>query len=241
MIAAERNHGKRVAANFADRAGGSSSFFRTHGCCKIDTEIPVSRLINKRNRITAAPAENKGTDRYTFRIFPVGIKRRTLTCRRGKTGIRMRRNPSAIRRPAITLPIDQFIRWNLGHALPPDISVRGHGDIGKDTVLCKSRHGIRIRLFRGTRSNAEKAIFRVNSMKATIITRLDPRNIISDSRHLPALKRFGGNKHGKICLTTGTRECGANIRFFTFRRFNTENQHMLCKPAFIPGHGRCNT
>src|SRR5438874_6396720 len=90
-------------------------------------------------------------------------------------------------RPRPALPIRDARGRLIGHAFPPDIALGGQRDIREDDVPLQHLHGVRIRLLRSTRSDAEEAVFRVDGVEAAIATRFDPGNVFADGGHLPAL------------------------------------------------------
>ena len=59
VIAAEGQHGHRIAADLADGAGGGGGHFRAHGGADVDAGAPVEGLIDQRHGGGAASAEDQ--------------------------------------------------------------------------------------------------------------------------------------------------------------------------------------
>src|SRR5207247_2150510 len=58
VVADEREHGHRVAADDADLSGGGGGGLRAYGCADVDAVRPVERLEHEGNDLAAPPAED---------------------------------------------------------------------------------------------------------------------------------------------------------------------------------------
>ena len=104
VVAAERQHRERVAAQLADVAGGRGGRLGAHDRAEEDAVLPVERLGHERHDARAAPAEQEGVDRHARRVLPLGRDRRVLRGRRREARVRMRgrrrRTPASSRCPS---------------------------------------------------------------------------------------------------------------------------------------------
>ena len=73
VVAAEGEHGHRIAANLTDRPGGRGRHLGPHGRPKVDTVDPVEGLKDEGHRGGPAPAEDHGADAHSLGVFPVGV------------------------------------------------------------------------------------------------------------------------------------------------------------------------
>src|SRR6516165_5509792 len=73
VVAAERQHGHRIATNLADGASGSGCCFRRHGRTEINTVVPIESLKHQWHSAAAASAENDRTDRNTVGSLKIRI------------------------------------------------------------------------------------------------------------------------------------------------------------------------
>ena len=240
VVAAERQHGERIAAHFADLAGGGGGGFRSHGGGQINTEVPVEGFVNQRHHVGAAAAENEGGDGHALGVFPGRVERRALVRRRGKAGVGMRRLAAGLladfRRPRLAGPVGQAGRRFLAHALPPDIAIGSQRHIGEDDVFFHGRHGVEVGGFRGARRDAKIPGLRIDGVEVAILTGLDPGDVVADGGDLPAIQRLRRDQHGEVGLAAGGREGSRHVVLLPFRRFDAEDQHVLRQPAFVARH-----
>ena len=152
----------------------------------------------------------------------------------------MRRVSAASRYPGLPRPIGQNRRRDLGHPLPPHITLRRLSNISENRIALNCLHTIRIRLRTGARGNAEIPRFRIDSVKMSVLARLDPGNILTDGFDLPAVKTFRWHQHRKIRLAAGTWKRRRHVSFFTFGACDSQNQHVFRQPPLIARHHRCN-
>src|SRR5690349_16594153 len=139
MIAAEWQHRHGIAANFSEGSGGRRSHFRAHGGAHVNTRAPVARLVDQRPGGSAAAAEENRADEYALRVLPGRIDGRALGRGSSKPRIGMSGLSSGLLgnfgRPLFSLPVKTLRGWLVGHALPPDPSVGGKRDVGKNGVF----------------------------------------------------------------------------------------------------------
>src|SRR6058998_184614 len=86
----------------------------------------------------------------------------------------------------------------------------------------------------------EIAVLGINGVQPAI-SNLHPRDVIANSRHLPAFEMFGWNEHGEIGFAARAGERRGHIMFFSFRGFHAEDQHMLGEPALFARQIRAYT
>ena len=89
--------------------------------------LPIERFHDEGHNIGASSAEKNCVDWNAFRIFPFLRDNWTLLGGCGETGVGMGGRPAGIRRPWAPQPIDEFTRFLIGHAFPPDIPVGRNG------------------------------------------------------------------------------------------------------------------
>ena len=74
----------------------------------------------------------------------------------------------------------------------------------------------------------------------SIFAWLDPGDVVTDGGHFPTFKSLRWNHHGEVGFAARRREGGRDVVFLSLWRGNAEYEHVLCKPALIPSHGRGN-
>src|SRR6476659_9621253 len=147
----------------------------------------------------------------------------------------MRRRMAAVGSPRLAAPILRAARCWIIVPFPPHRSIRAQRDVGEDRIMLNRRHGIRIGLGTGTRSNAEKPSFGINRPEPTVGTDPKPRNIIADGMNFPALHARWRHQHGEVGLAARAWKRTTNVMGIAFGVFHAHNQHMLGKPAlFLP-------
>ena len=87
VVAAERQHGERVAADLAELAERGGGHFRAHRGGRVDAERPVERLRHERHGRAAAAAEDERRDRHALRVVVRRVGRRALRHRRGEAAV----------------------------------------------------------------------------------------------------------------------------------------------------------
>ena len=154
----------------------------------------------------------------------------------------MRGRGFTIRCPVIPAPVYGVIGRITIHAFPPNVTVIGQGYVGEDAVLLDGFHRARVGFVGGAGRNAEVTGFRIDGIQVAIITRLDPGNIITDRRDLPALLlvMFGRNDHREIGFAACTGESGGDVSLFTAWFLNTHDEHVFGQPSLVAGHGGSN-
>ena len=232
IVTAERQHRERIAANAAGTFG-RGRFFGSHRRGQINAVTPVERLVDQRRVMSQTAAEDERADGHAFGVFPVRINRRALARRSGETGVRMSRRRFRSGRPVVTLPIDQVGGFFFRHSFPPHVAVVRQGDVRKDRVRTAGLHGVVVRMFRRSRSDAEETGFGIDGVQTAVLPRFQPRDVIADRPNFPSLESGGGNQHGQIRFAACAGESGGDISFFTFGAFDSGDQHMFGQPSFI--------
>src|SRR5690606_5813526 len=104
----------------------------------------------------------------------------------------------------------------LRKALPPDVAVVGHGDVGEDAVRVEGGDGVRVRVVPGAGGHAEEAGLRVDRVEAAVVAELHPGDVVTDGLDLPA--RQARDEHGHVGLAAGRREGGGDVDLLAVRR-----------------------
>src|SRR5699024_5155445 len=81
----------------------------------------------------------------------------------------------------------------------------------------------------------EEAVLRVDSVKSSVLARLEPSDIIADSPNLVALLgvNLRGNEHSQVGLSARRGECRAYILDLAVGLLYSEDEHVLSHPALI--------
>jgi len=237
IVAAEWEHCHRVTTNNANLTCCSSSCFRTHNWTYEYTVIPALWLIYKRSKLCTAAAEYECWNRNTVWIFKFRWNARAVNSRSCKSWVWMCALFFAcLTVPRVTLPVNCVCRWVLIKTFPPySVVIKVKSYICKDcTLLCWSK-SVRVRLFVSTRCYTEETVFRVDSIKASVRTFLNPRNIVTYAPYFVtfSLISFRWDKHSKVCLTASWWECSADILNIAVWLLKAEDKHMFSLPTFV--------
>ena len=234
VVSAERQHGKRVAADGSgfEVQSGCRNFGTDNGSHK-NTVIPAHCFVNKRNSRRTASSEQECGNRNSVRIFPFVGNRRAVGSFCSEAGIRMSRFFCGSFCPDITFPVDQFFARFGFHTFPPDITVFGQSHVGENGVFFDGVHGVRVRAHGCSGGNAEESGFGVDGVETSVFAELHPGNIISDGFDFPA--GDGRNQHGQVCFSAGGGERTCYVFDFAFRVGQFQDEHVLGQPAFVAG------
>ena len=144
-----------------------------------------------------------------------------------------------LRCPVFALPVNQMLGSLLGHAFPPDVAIVRESDISENGVAFYGIHGHWIAVVGGAWSHTKKSSLWIDRMKPAIRAGLDPCDVITDGADLPTLflEHFGWDDHGEVGFTAGTRESRGHIGLGSRWVFDTQDEHVLGHPSFVPGHG----
>ena len=233
VVAAEGQHGERIAAHHALFAAGGCGGLRAHGGGQVDAFGPAADLGDQRDGVGAAAAEDEGIQRHAGRIIPGRIDSRVVGGGHGeaRVGVGCLAAVLAVGRgPVVALPVDQVCR-RLAQAFPPHITVVGQGDVGEQHVLVQCCHAVGVALGVGTRGHAEVAGFGVDGQQAAVGVGLDPGNVIAHRGDFPALEALGRDQHGEVGLAAGRREGGCHVVLLAFGRGDAQDEHVLGQPA----------
>ena len=150
----------------------------------------------------------------------------------------MRGDPAAVRRPSWPF---QSISLSAGSSVMPSHQTSPSGvsaTLVKIEFSRHGQHGIGIGVHGGARRDAEKAVFRVNGIKAAVGAEFHPGDIVADAIHFPAGNR--GNEHGQVGLAAGAGKSGGDIFLPALRVLDAQDKHVLGQPAFVARHDRSN-
>ena len=114
--------------------------------------------------------------------------------------------------------------------------------VGEDRILHSGVKSVGVGVLISTGSNTEESVLGVNCPKSAILN-TEPSNIVAYAPGLISLILIncGRNKHSKVSLTASRGECGAYVLNLSLGILNTENEHMLCHPAFLSAKVGCDT
>jgi hypothetical protein len=236
VIAAEWQHCEGVPAQHTGLAERGVGGFRAAGRTHENAVFPIESFIHERNRFWTASAKQDCRKRHAFGVLPVGINDRTLRRRRGETGIGMRTFFVTGRRPFVAMPVNPFFWRGHAHIFPPHVVVRSQHNVGKDAVFGKGGEGIRVRLHRSARGNAEKSGLRIHGIETSIFSNPNPGNVIANTSHFPTRQRRLHN--GEIGFAAGAGEGGGDVIFFPLWRGQAKDEHVFGHPAFAFGNHR---
>src|SRR6266567_1221399 len=194
--------------------------------------------------MSAAATKDDRADGDAGRVLPSGIYRRALFRWSCKAGIRVRGFRASFLgdfgSPAIALPVNALSGWLTCHAFPPHATLRSERDVGEDGVLRESRHRVRIGLDRRSRRDSEEPSLRINGAQTSFGIRSDPGNIVADGPDFPAFgsEFVGRNHHCEIGFAARAWKSRSNVRLLAVRIFDSDDEHVLGHPAFVPRHVR---
>ena len=266
VVAEERKHRHRIAANLTDLIGDNGSRnFGTGGGTHEHAVSPALSLVYQRNRGRTATAEEDRVNRHSRGLLVVktveaglvkngavlggsreagvlvsGDVTGLLDLLLGHAGLRTHAVGIVLADVAgIALPVDTFLRSLNAHILPPDVAVGSKNDVREDRALLAALESVGVGVHRSTGSNAEEAVLGVDGIKTTIVAGLDPGDIVTDSLKLPALEL--GLHHREVGLTASGRERGSDVILLLLGAREREDEHVLGHPALILGHLRSDT
>ncbi len=139
--------------------------------------------------------------------------------------------------PRSALPVDGILGRILVETLPPDgVVVKVKRNVCENGILSCRGKRVGIGLLVRAGGNAEETVLGVDGIKSAVGALSYPGDIVADAPDLVALVSvsLGRDKHGKIGLAAGGRECRADIFHFALRILKTEDKHMLGLPALFP-------
>jgi len=234
MVSAEGKHSKGIATYTGFQTNGSSGNLRAYNRTHENTVVPAVSLMNQGHRRGTTTAEKDSRDRYTGRIFPIFVDGGALRCGSRETGIGMCNGFVRSGIIYLVFPGNSTCGALGSDTFPPDVAIRGKTHVGEDGVGASRQHSIRVGVHRGERSYAKETGFGIDGIKTAIGTKLHPGNIITYSLHFPSGN--GGDKHGQIGLSAGTRESGSHVFLFALGIGKPENKHMFSKPTLFFCH-----
>ena len=248
-ITHERLHSHRIVTKHAYRARSRSRRFGGHDRTYKRTVIPVSRLIYKRSGGRSSAAEDDCGKRHARLGIEILGKARAVHSGSGETGIRMRRGMFAVcirfGRPGVPLPVDKIRGGFFRKFFPPHRTVfRIVSNVREDRAFLRSGKRVRVGMFVRAGGNAEETVFGVCRPQSAVFAYADPGNIVA--HRLDFIARvaifFGRNKHCEVRFAASRRERRRDIfHFFILRTLASEDQHVLCHPAFVLAEVRGDT
>ena len=240
VIAAERQHGHRVASNLAHFSELGGGAFRSHRGPDENAVFPIECLIDQWRQPGAAAAEHHGRNRYAVVVFGAERMGGALGQRRSESAIGMRpQNGVALlvlhaRLPGAPLPVPALGGWLALAAFPPYGAVFGQHHVREDRPTVDGFHHVRIGFHVRPRRDPEETLFRVNGPKASIGVDPHPGDVVADGPNAVAfdLQALGRNEHGEIRFSTSAGKSRGNILDSAFRALHAHDQHVFGQPAF---------
>ena len=237
VVADEWQHRHWVAADHAGCAGSGRGGLRGQGRTHEDAVGPAAGFGHQRDGGLAAAAEEDRVDLHAVWRVVVVREHVDLVDRGAEARVRVRCRTAGLRSPVVAQPVGQ-VRWSLvGHAFPPDAALIGQRNVGEDVVaLGDGAHGVRVGGPAGARSHAEQAVLRVDAAQLAVLADAHPVDVIAQSFGLPAFD--GWIQQRQVGLAAGRWEGRGNVVRLVLRAGQLQDEHVLCEPAFIAGHGR---
>ena len=245
VVAAEGQHGERVAAHHALGAKSGGGGFRAHGGSHVHAFGPGAGFSHQRHGGGAAAAEDEGVNGHTIGIVPLGVERRVVGGSHGEARVGVRSLGAGflgdLRSPVLALPVDQVIGQLAGvlfHAFPPHVAVIRQGHVGEDHVLVQAAHAVGVGVHVGAGGHAKVTRFGVDGVHLAVGMGLDPGDVVADGRDLPACETsLGRHQHGEVGLAAGAGEGGCHVVLLAFGVGDAQDQHVLGQPALVAAHG----
>ncbi len=235
VVAAEGQHREWIEAELTDLAECGGGLLRRHRRAEEHTVPPVEGLADERHDGGAAAAEEEGIDRHSGRVLPLAGDRGRLLRRDREAGVRVSGWVLGVGGPVVPVPVDGVCRRVGGHPLPPDVSVVGQGRVREDRVLADRRHRVRVGLLARPRRHPEEARLRIDRVETAVVAELHPGDVVADRLHRPAGQ--SRDQHRQVRLATRRREGPGHVFHLAVRRGQLQDQHVLCHPALVVGHG----
>ena len=214
-------------AELPDGAGGSGGCLRSHRSADVHAVIPVASLGNQGQGESSPSAEQDGAQGDALRVFPVRGKGRILAGRGGESRVGMRGGRARVGRPGVALPISKILRRGAIHAFPPDATVIGHGNVGKDGVGLDCLHRIGVGLVAGAGCNAEVSALGIDRPQSAVRADVEPADVIPYGPHRPALLLKGRFQHGQVGLAASAREGARDVHRVAVGCAQLEDEHVL--------------
>ena len=120
----------------------------------------------------------------------------------------------------------------LAQPLPPGLVVRRQRHVGEQRVAADHLVGVAVGFRVGPRHHAEVARFRIDRPQPPVLTRMQPRDVITHGVDAPAGQGVRRDQHRKIGLAAGGRERARHVVRLAARTLEPHDQHVLGEPAF---------
>ena len=216
VVAHERQHGERVEADLADRAGRGGGLLRAHDRAEERAVLPVERLGDERDVGGPAAAEQDRRDRHAGRVLPLRSDRRALLGRSGEAGVGVGGRGAGLGRPVVALPVDQVGRdvssVRPSHQTSPS-SV--FATLVKMQLAWSVFERVGVGPLAGAGGDAEEAGLGVDGVQPAVVAELHPGDVVADRLDLPTGQRR--DEHGHVGLAAGRRERGGDVLLLAVR------------------------
>ena len=242
IVAYEGTHSHRIATNYADCTCSCCGSLGSHDGTNEGTVLPACRLIYEGSGLCTTAAEYDRGDRNACGIVELIGETRTVSGHSGESGVGMRTGGVNLILlvilgviPLLTLPVKSVLGRIIIETFPPDgVVIKVVTNVGEDGILHSGVKSVGVGVLVGTGSNAEEAVLGVNCPKSAVLN-TEPSNIVTYTPGLIALVLVdcGRNKHCKVSLTASRGECSTYVLNLSLGILDTENEHMLCHPAFL--------
>ncbi len=222
----------------AYRAGSCRSGLGGNSGAHVCAVYPVKGLIYQRRCGSSSSAKDYCGNRHALRIVELGGNAWTVFCGSCKSGVGVSKLFSAccelLAVYLSALPLGSVLGRILVKAFPPNsVCIIIESNICKNSVLLCGSQSVEVGFSICSGSNAEEAVFGVDSVKSAVLALLHPCDIVADCEYFIALSlvSLGRDKHCKVGLSAGRGESGCDVLNFAVRLFHAEDKHMLSHPA----------
>ena len=233
VVAGEREHRHRVAAQDADLARGRCRGLRGERRAEEHAVLPGARLEDEGNVSLSPGAEEDGGDRDAFRILPVRRDGGALLGGGGEAAVGMRRLLARGWGPRTALPVEGVRRRRVVVTLPPWRPIGAERDVGVDGVLLDHLHGVRIGLAAGPRDHAEEPGLGIDGPEAAVVALAQPGDVVAHRPHFPARLGGGRDEHGEVGLPARAGEGAGDVVRLSLGSAEPEDELVLGEPAFL--------
>ena len=210
VVADERQHRHRVAADDADLAGGGGGRLAREGRAHEGAVHPVARLGHQRDRGLAPTTEEDRVDRHTARVVVLRGEDRALLDRRAVAAVRVagaaRRTRASRARPSTRWRGPGVFSRPSHQTSPSSVSATL---VNTELPMLMVSIALRVGVLVGAGGDAEEAVLRVDRPQPAVLADAHPGDVVADGLDLPA--RDGGLEHREVGLAAGAREGGGDV------------------------------
>ena len=235
IVAAEREHCKRVPSHSCLQANGGGGHFGTNTRAHKNAVRPVQGLVHQRNSLRPPSSEEDGADGHALRLFPVLVGDWTLAAGRSESGVRVCAGLLGGWVVLLVFPGDGAGGTLVSDVFPPNVAVGSDSAVGEDAVFLQAVHCVGVGFVGGAGRNAEEPVFWVQRVDLSVFSEAHPRNVVAQRLDLES--GHIGFKHCEVGFSAGAGEGGGNVLLFLGGLVSdAHNEHVLGEPALALGH-----